>query len=129
VAWSGFGFQDFATARADFGNIVPVTSTARTCRVSYVVSSSWPGGFQASVTVYNNGPAVSNWALGFSLPAGQSTQGRWGAYFQQNGTSLTATNEPHNGAIPTGGAVTFGFTANGPVATPPAFTLNGRTCA
>ena len=129
VAWSGFGFQDFATAREDLGGVLPLTAAPRTCRVSYVVDQSWAGGFRASVTVYHNGPAVNRWSVGFTLPGGQVVQGRWGAYFEQNTAAVTATNEPHNAVIPADGAVTFGFTAGGSAVTPTSFTLNGATCA
>ncbi|MEV7989704.1 cellulose binding domain-containing protein [Micromonospora sp. NPDC085948] len=124
----GFGFQDFATARDDYGNIVPATTIASTCRVSFVVTNSWGTGYSASVTVYNDGPATNAWSLGFTFPGGQLVQGHWNGIFQQAGAAVTVTNENHNASIPTGGAVNFGFTANGSPATPAPFTLNGTTC-
>ncbi|MFI7080396.1 cellulose binding domain-containing protein [Micromonospora sp. NPDC049903] len=127
-AGPGFGFQDFATARDDYGNIVPATAIVSTCRVSFVVTDSWSTGYTASVTVYNDGPAVNGWSLGWSFPGGQLVQGHWNGVFQQTGAAVTVTNENHNAAIPTGGAVNIGFTANGTPATPAPFTLNGTTC-
>ncbi|MFC6017027.1 cellulose binding domain-containing protein [Plantactinospora solaniradicis] len=127
---AGLGFQDFATARDDFGDIVPVTGTASaTCRVSYVVTDSWSGGFAASVTVQNSGPAVSGWSLGWSFPGGQVIQGHWHGQFQQTGAKVTVTNEAHNAMIPAGGSVNLGFTASGSPATPTPFTLNGAACS
>ncbi|WP_416904397.1 cellulose binding domain-containing protein [Micromonospora echinospora] len=127
-AGPGFGFQDFATARDDYGNIVPATAVASTCRVSFVVTNSWGTGYTASVTVYNDGPAVNGWTLGWAFPGGQLVQGHWNGVFQQTGPAVTVTNETHNAAIPTGGAVNVGFTASGSPATPVPFTLNGTTC-
>ncbi|KXK62457.1 peptidase [Micromonospora rosaria] len=127
-AGPGFGFQDFATARDDYGNLVPATTLASTCRVSFVVTNSWGTGYSASVTVYNDGPAINGWSLGWSFPGGQTLQGHWNGVFQQTGSAVTVTNENHNAAIPTGGAVTVGFTANGSPAAPVPFTLNGTTC-
>lgn len=127
-AWAGFGFQDFATARDDYGPITPVTTTASTCRVSYVVTNSWGTGFTASVTVYNDGPAVNGWSLGWTFPGSQLVQGHWNGVFQQTGATVTVANESHNASILTGGAVSFGFTASGSPATPAPFTLNGTTC-
>ena len=127
-AGPGFGFQDFATARDDYGNLVPATASASTCRVSFVVTNSWSTGYAASVTVYNDGPAVNGWSLGWTFPGGQVVQGHWNGVFQQTGPAVTVTNEGHNAAIPTGGAVNVGFTADGSPAVPAPFTLNGTTC-
>lgn len=127
-AGPGFGFQDFATARDDYGNLVPATAMASTCRVSFVVTDSWGTGYAASVTVYNDGPAINGWSLGWAFPSGQLVQGHWNGVFHQSGPAMTVTNEGHNATIPTGGAVNFGFTASGSPATPTPFTLNGTTC-
>jgi cellulase/cellobiase CelA1 len=127
---AGFGFQDFATYRADFGNLVPVTEGATgTCRVSYQITDRWPGGYAVNVTVYNSGADITGWSLAWDLPAPGQIQGRWNAVFSQNGTTVTATNESHNARITSGGAVTFGFTAAGSPATPAPITLNGAACA
>jgi hypothetical protein len=127
-AGPGFGFQDFATARDDYGDIVPATAIASSCRVSFVVTDSWGTGYTANVTVYNDGPAINGWSLGWNFPGGQVIQGRWNGVFQQTGSAVTVTNESYNAAIPTGGAVSFGFTANGSPASPVPFTLNGTVC-
>ncbi|MFG2049808.1 cellulose binding domain-containing protein [Micromonospora sp. NPDC048935] len=127
-AGPGFGFQDFATARDDYGNIVPATPIASTCRVSFVVTNSWSTGYSASVTVYNDGPAINGWSLGWTFPGGQLVQGHWNGIFQQTGAAVTVTNESQNVSIPTGGAVNVGFTADGSPSTPVPFTLNGTTC-
>ncbi|MFB6396842.1 cellulose binding domain-containing protein [Polymorphospora lycopeni] len=127
-AGPGFGFQDFATARDDYGDIVPATALASSCRVSFVVTNSWSTGYTASVTVYNDGPPVNGWTLGWNFPGGQIVQGHWNGIFQQTGAAVTVTNENYNAAIPTGGAVSFGYSADGSPVTPVPFTLNGTTC-
>jgi cellulase/cellobiase CelA1 len=109
---------------------VPVTGTASaTCRVSYVVTDSWSGGFAASVTVQNSGSAVNGWSLGWSFPGGQVVQGHWHGQFQQTGAKVTVTNAAHNALIPAGGSINLGFTASGSPATPTPFTLNGAACS
>lgn len=129
-AWAGFGFQDFATYRADFGDLVPVTEgVTGTCRVSYQVTDSWPGGYVANVTVYNSGAALTGWRLAWDLPPNGRIQGHWNALVAQDGTTVTATNESYNARIESGGAVTFGFTASGSPAVPAPITLNGVACA
>ncbi|MER5700443.1 cellulose binding domain-containing protein [Micromonospora sp. NPDC002296] len=128
-AGPGFGFQDFATARDDFGDIVPVTGTAATCRVSFTVTDSWATGYTAAVTVYNDGPQVSGWTVGWAFGGGQVVQGHWNGVFQQTGAAVTVTNESYNATILSGGSVSFGFTANGSTTTPAPFTLNGAACS
>src|SRR4030095_9797969 len=58
------------------------------CRVTYAVSSQWPGGFGANVTVTNLGDPVSSWRLTWTFTAGQSI-----------------TQASHDGVTPPGGAV------------------------
>lgn len=125
----GFGFQDFATAKADFG-ITPLTGTTGPCRVSYDVTDSWGGGFTANVTIHNDGPAIRNWTLGwgFSGPGDQEINGTWEAYFSQQGQQVTARNAEDNPVLSAGGSVSFGFNASGPATTPGLFTLNGAYC-
>ncbi len=53
----------------------PVTFTVpppanSSCAVHYAVTSSWPGGFGATITMTNNGTtAISPWTLTFTFPA------------------------------------------------------------
>ncbi|PWK46955.1 cellulose binding domain-containing protein [Actinoplanes xinjiangensis] len=130
TAGAGFGFQDFATYRQDFGDIVPVTEDGTgSCRVSYQVTDAWSTGYTVNVTVYNSGADVNGWHLGWNLPDSGQIQGRWNADVTQTGTAVTATNAAHNATITAGGAVTFGFTASGAPNTPSPITLNGVPCA
>lgn len=41
-------------------------SAAAGCRVAYAVSSTWPGGFGANVTITNLGDALTSWSLVWS---------------------------------------------------------------
>ncbi|SDT78988.1 cellulose binding domain-containing protein [Actinoplanes derwentensis] len=127
---AGFGFQDFATYRTDFGDLVPVTEgSTGTCRVSYQITDRWADGYTANVTVYNSGADITGWSLAWDLPTPGQIQGRWNAVVSQSGTTVTATNESYNARITSGGAVNFGFTASGSPATPAPVTLNGAACA
>ncbi|GAA1763070.1 hypothetical protein GCM10009681_37670 [Luedemannella helvata] len=127
---AGLGFQDFATARDDFG-VEPLTGTTTTaCHVTYSITNSWSDGFNGSVTIHNSGPAVSAWKLGwtFSGPGNQVVNGAWNTTVTQTDQRVTAENVGHNATIPSGGSVTFGFNASGPATTPGLFTLNGSYC-
>jgi hypothetical protein len=41
------------------------------CQVTYSVSSQWPGGFGANVSLTNLGDPVTSWTLTWSFGAGQ----------------------------------------------------------
>ncbi|NEY36591.1 endoglucanase, partial [Streptomyces sp. PRKS01-65] len=113
------------------GSDSPTSGPAGFCAVTYTVTSSWNGGFTADVRVRNTGAtAVNGWRLGFSFKGAEKVTGAWNATVTQSGTEVTATDAGHNATVPAGGAAGFGFQASGASAgVPPAFTLNGRTCA
>ncbi|WP_174551839.1 cellulose-binding domain-containing protein, partial [Herbidospora mongoliensis] len=100
------------------------------CRVDYAISSNWPGGFGASVTINNLGDAVSGWQLTWTFGAGQQISQMWNATPTQSGSSVTAASMSYNGSIPSGGNTNFGFNAswNGSNPVPTSFALNGVTC-
>ncbi len=100
--------------------------------MSYRVSSQWPGGFTAEVTITNLGAPLSGWRLEFQFPSAsqQVTQG-WNAVWSQSGQSVTATNASWNGNLGTNQSVSAGFNGawSGSNPVPAAFTLNGQACA
>jgi hypothetical protein len=96
----------------------PTTSPTGTppgsCTATYTVTNSWAGGFQADVTVRNNGTVPSTgWTTTFSFPGGQQLNNFWNARVAQSGAQVTATNESWNGVIPAGGSTTFGMIISG----------------
>jgi cellulase/cellobiase CelA1 len=116
----------------------PVTFTvpppaSSSCAVHYVVNSSWPGGFNASVTLTNKGStAINHWTLTFTFPAGESVQGGWDGTWTQSGQNVTVTDAGWNATIAAnGGTVGIGFNGNASgAATPPAvLNINGTACA
>jgi endoglucanase len=105
-------------------------SAASSCTVAYSVVNSWPGGFQAGITITNNGAALTSWALAFTFPDDQQVSGGWDGSYTQSGQYLTVTSESWNGALATGAAVTIGFTGTvgSTNAVPSYFTVNGYAC-
>jgi hypothetical protein len=84
------------------------------CSASLRVDSTWQGGFQATVTVTNNGSsAISGWRTAFSLPSGSSISNLWNGTATTSGSSVTVTNAPYNGNVGAKGSTTYGFTGNG----------------
>src|SRR2546421_10303442 len=101
-----------ALALATGGVVVAVDPSAYAaagCRVDYAVTSSWQGGFGASVTVTNLGDAVDGWTLTWSFGAGQTVVQAWNATVTQSGSAVTAKDASYNAAIATNGSVAFGF--------------------
>ncbi|OWU97553.1 alpha-galactosidase [Micromonospora wenchangensis] len=104
---------------------------AISCQVSYAITSQWPDGFQAEVTIRNTGTtAVNGWSLRWSFDNGQQLNQAWGVTYTQNGAQVTASSASWNGLLSPGGSVGFGFISSwsGSNAKPTAFTLNGQTC-
>ncbi|WP_433045741.1 cellulose binding domain-containing protein [Dactylosporangium sp. CS-033363] len=105
-------------------------SAAAGCRVGYQISSQWPGGFGANVTLTNLGDPISSWTVVWSYASGQTVTQAWNATVTQSGSTVTAKNAGYNGSVGTGASASFGFngswTGTNPV--PTSFTLNGVSC-
>jgi hypothetical protein len=103
------------------------------CHVAYSITNSWPGGFQAAITIQNTGSAaLSNWNLTWAFANGQTITNLWNGAASQSGGNVTVRNLSYNGAIPAGGSYdgvgftgTWNNTAN-PV--PASFAINGTKC-
>lgn len=103
------------------------------CHVTYSITNSWSGGFQAAITVQNTGStAWSSWDLTWTFANGQTIYGLWNGAASQSGSDVTVRNLSYNGAIPAGGSYNgVGFTGswnNITNAVPSAFAVNGAAC-
>jgi hypothetical protein len=112
----------------------PTAASGSTCRVQYVITGQWPGGFGATITITNTGStAINGWTLKFTFPNGQSVTQGWNGSFSQQGSAVTVTNLSYNAAIPAGSTLSnapgFNGTWNGTNSAPTAFTLNGVSCS
>lgn len=115
----------------DFGSLERIKGqSVSTCDVTYNITTQWNTGFQAEVTVINNGPAINGWTVTWAFPANQTISELWNGSYTQSGPNVTVTNASYNGNLPAGGRVSFGFNASwsGSNPLPTVFTLNGQTC-
>jgi endo-1,4-beta-xylanase len=88
----------------------PTDGTGSGCTASYSVTGSWPGGFQAAVTVRNAGPAaLTSWAAHWSFANGQKVTSLWNGLVSQSGSDVTVTNAAYNGSLAANGSTSFGF--------------------
>ncbi|MET8157827.1 cellulose binding domain-containing protein, partial [Sphaerisporangium sp. NPDC005289] len=90
------------------------------CSATLSTVSSWPGGFQTTVTVTAGSSAVNGWTVQWTWPSGQSFSSVWSGTPTVSGSNVSVKNAAYNGSIPANGSTTFGFTANGSAATPTA---------
>jgi endoglucanase len=109
------------------GSAAAATST---CTVAYSIVNSWPSGFQAGITITNNGAPITNWTLAYTFPNAQQVSGGWNGTFTQSGQFVTVANASWNGALATGGSASIGFTGTvgATNAVPTYFTVNGLAC-
>ncbi|MFI0897943.1 glycoside hydrolase family 3 N-terminal domain-containing protein [Streptomyces sp. NPDC020983] len=87
--------------------------TGSGCTATFTLTNSWSGGFQADVSVKNNGAsALGGWRVQWTQ-SGATISSLWNGTLAQSGGAVTVTNAPYNGAVAPGASVSFGFTANG----------------
>lgn len=103
------------------------------CHVTYSIVNSWPGGFQAALTINNTGStAINGWRLAWNFGGSQQITNLWNASWTQNGQTVMAQNLSYNSGIAAGNSYGgIGFTANVPSGSngvPSSFTLNGLSC-
>ncbi|WP_433500691.1 cellulose binding domain-containing protein [Sphaerimonospora sp. CA-214678] len=71
---------------------------AGVCSATYKTVNEWPGGFQAEVTVKNNGTSTqSKWSVSWTFPGGRVISRLWNGVHTQSGSSVTVKNESYNG--------------------------------
>ena len=100
------------------------------CRVAYLVDSSWSGGFTAAVTVTNTGILpVPGWTLSWTAAPGQGLVNGWNATVSQSGATVTAQAPTWQSSLAAGVSWTIGYQGSGPAApTPTGFRLSSTPC-
>jgi prepilin-type N-terminal cleavage/methylation domain-containing protein len=103
---------------------------AGTCTSQVNRDSSWPQGYQASVTVRNTGTStLSPWTATWRVPASVTLVNGWNATVSQSGRVITAQAPSWQQSLAPGASWTVGYIADGPWASgPDQVTLNGVSC-
>jgi predicted carbohydrate-binding protein with CBM5 and CBM33 domain len=89
----------------------PPTTTP--CSATYAITNTWPGGFQAQVTVSN--PTTSTlygWTVSWVTADDETITSSWNGTLSQAGSLATMTNAAWNNVLAPNGSLTFGLTAN-----------------
>jgi hypothetical protein len=125
----GIGGAASATGAGPAASAKPAATTP-SCQVVYTVTNDWGTGFGISISITNNGPALTSWTLSYSYAGSQKLQQGWSATWSQTGPQVTATNASWNGNLATGASTQIGgnFTNSGTNTAPTVFSLNGTTC-
>ncbi|MFI6454685.1 cellulose binding domain-containing protein [Streptosporangium amethystogenes] len=89
------------------------------CSAAAASSYQWNNGYVVDpIAVTNTGPSTINgWTVTFTLPAGHSLTGSWGATVTTSGQTVTARNLSYNGSLAPGAKANFGFQAMNPSGT------------
>ncbi|WFE19284.1 cellulose binding domain-containing protein [Solwaraspora sp. WMMD937] len=122
--------MSIAVTAAVSAAVAAPAAAAPGCRVTYSVSSQWPGGFTGNVNLTNIGDPLSSWTLTWSFGASQQVTQAWNSTITQIGSQVTARNVSWNGSLATNASTSFGFNGswNGSNPAPTNFTLNGTAC-
>ena len=103
----------------------PPTGQPGACTAGYRTVNSWPGGFQAEITVSNTGSTTTNgWKVSWTLASGQSVSQVWNGSLATNGGTATVTNVAYNGTLTPGSGTGFGMIVSGSLATTPTLTCS-----
>ncbi len=104
-------------------------SAATSCQVAYSVNQ-WNTGFTASITITNEGSALTSWTLTYAYTGNQQLTQGWSGNWSQSGENVTVTNASWNGALASGASTQIGanFSYSGTNTAPTAFSINGTAC-
>lgn len=107
--------------------------TGSGCHIVYSITNSWPGGFQAVLSIENRGAtAWTGWDLTWTFANGQTVSNLWNGTESQGGAKVTVANLGYNGSIAAGSSYNgVGFTGtwnNRTNQAPTSFAINGTTC-
>jgi len=113
--------------------VTPTATPTPTCRATFTVGTRWPGGYQATLTIQNLGPALNGWAVMWTMPSGEQLTQVWSvSTVVQSGTTVTVRNAPWNAVLAAGASLSLGMLGNqtgtDPVPPPSDVTLNGSPC-
>ncbi len=97
----------------------------------YASTPGTPGSPRPSRSTNTGSTTINGWALGFTLPSGQTITSAWNATSRPASGAVTARNMSYNATIAPGASTGFGFQAThtGNTAKPAAFNLNGTACS
>ena len=109
-----FGDEPGATGAAPPATRTTTSVPAKpACVARFAITNSWQQGYQAEVTVRNDGPRqVTGWTVHWTMPDGHELNNLWNGVPSVKGRAITVTNAGWNVTIPPGGETKFGLTVD-----------------
>ena len=89
----------------------PTVPAGRSCTAAYTVTSTWPGGFVATVRVTAGSQAIDGWAVSIGLPSGAVVH-HWSSEVLST-APLTLGPSAWNARLAAGGSTEIGFQGTG----------------
>ncbi|HEX4721946.1 MAG TPA: protein kinase [Pseudonocardiaceae bacterium] len=87
----------------------PTTTTEVACVADYTLTNSWPGGYQAQVTVTAGDTPLDGWTVTLDLPDGQTINSLWDGSLSHQGASAHVVSLNYNATVSAESSTTFGF--------------------
>jgi hypothetical protein len=84
----------------------------------YRTVNTWPGGFQAEVTVTAGSASINGWTVRWTLAGGQTISQVWNGTLSTSGSAVTVRNTSYNGSLAANTSTTFGFVGTGSSSVP-----------
>jgi expansin len=106
------------------------TGPAASCSAEIDMAGSWPDGYQANITVRNDGAStIRPWQVSWTVPADVVVT-VWNGTLTRVGTLVTVSAPAWNDTLAPGASVTVGYIGAGaPTPAPTPVQLNGEDCA
>jgi len=107
-----------------------VLTDAVICTAKYTITEQWNTGFSGDVVIENQGTALHDWQVTWTMPAAQTVSQSWNGEFSQSGDAVTVNAADWNKIIPSGEGLAFGFngTHKGENPIPIDIQVNGTRC-
>jgi len=131
------GAQELVVTGATTGTEVriPVTVVAApapvpTCKVTFTVHGTWPGGYNTQVWITNTGSSTINgWNLRWNFAGADRIDQLWSGDLKQTGKAVSVSSLSWNSTLRAGQSVTFGFLGSPSPSAVKDITLNGKACS
>ncbi|MBO9554637.1 cellulose binding domain-containing protein [Cellulomonas sp.] len=91
----------------------PTSNPGAGCTASVRITSSWPGGWVADVSVTAGSARIDGWTVSLTLPGGSSVTNLWNGVVTGTSGTVTVRNQTWNGHVDAGRSTTFGFQGAG----------------
>ncbi|MBT8225852.1 MAG: cellulose-binding protein [Dactylosporangium sp.] len=89
------------------------SAVPKTCSATPQIVQSWPGGYEAEVTVTAGGSKIRGWSVDWTLASDQTMGDVWNGIRSVDGSTVTVTNVSWNGTVAADESATFGFLVSG----------------